>query len=62
VAKIASSAFAVIGITSLAGWDFSTTGSLFTDFEKSVRCFGEPKCVVFPSTVREIGELAFEGV
>jgi hypothetical protein len=62
VIKIAGSAFTHAGITSLTARGFTTTGSLFTHFEKVVRCLGTPKSVVIPSTVREIGESAFCGI
>jgi hypothetical protein len=38
------------------------TDSFFVHFERIVRCFGKPKSVVIPSTVREIGEWAFDSV
>jgi hypothetical protein len=33
--------------------------SLFVHFQTVVHCFGEPRSIVIPSTVREIGEEAF---
>jgi hypothetical protein len=62
VVKIAGSAFVKTGITSLTARGFTTTGSLFTHFQRVVRCLEKPTSVVIPSTVREIGEKAFECV
>jgi hypothetical protein len=59
VIRIAGSAFAGTSLHSLTARGFSTTGSLFMQFQKVVRCLGTPKSVVIPSTVREIGENAF---
>jgi hypothetical protein len=58
LATIAGSAFPGTSLHSLTGRGFTTTGSLFTHFQKVVRCLGKPKSVVVPSSVREIGENA----
>jgi hypothetical protein len=62
VVKISGSAFARTSLHSLTARGFSTTGSLFTHFQKVVRCLGEPKIVRIPSTFREIGENSFHWV
>jgi hypothetical protein len=62
VIKIAGSAFVRTSLHSLTGRGFSTTDSLFMQFQKIVRCLGAPKSVVIPSTVREIGQSAFAEV
>jgi hypothetical protein len=59
VVKIAGSAFVFTSLDSLTARGFTTTGSLFMHLGKVVRYLGEPKSVVIPSTVREIGENAF---
>jgi hypothetical protein len=60
--KIAGSAFIGTSITSLTARGFSATGSLFMHVGEIVRYLGTPKSVVIPSTVREIGEDAFDSV
>jgi hypothetical protein len=62
VIRIAGSAFACTNIASLTARGFSTIGSLFTHFQKVVRCLGEPASIQISCPVREIAENAFDSV
>jgi hypothetical protein len=59
VTRIDGSAFDGSGVTSINGSDCDF---LFLRMNKVLCCFGAPSKIIIPSTVREIGERAFEMV